>query len=143
MKELIPGLNIEPGYMIEISSWENDGDNYTKQYFYGLSEEEVKMFAYILPFFKSQCNNVGCFGNEDFDDVEKDILDRLYIGLQTNKLTMEFIQKYFTPSDLLNSLCLVLGTGVEYDYDFVRVFEGMHVYEIENPITTPPLRIVQ
>lgn len=143
MKELIPGLNIESGYMVEIVTWENDADNYSRQYFYGLSEEEVKMFSYILPFFKSQCNNVGCFGNEDFDDVEKDILDRLYIGLQSNKLTMEFIQKYFTPSDLLNSLTSVLGHPKEYDYDFVRVFETIHVYEIKKPIVTSALRPVQ
>lgn len=143
MQQLIAGLDIKPGYMIEISSWENDGDNYTKQYFYGLREDEVKMFEYILPFFKSRCNNSVCFGNEEFIDVEKDILDYLYSSLQTGKLTIDFVQKYFTPTDLLNSIRLILGTGVDYDYDFIRVFEEMHVYEIENHITTQPLKFIK
>jgi len=37
-------LNIKPGIMLSITSWENDGDNYNTKTLYGLCEDEAKFW---------------------------------------------------------------------------------------------------
>ena len=55
--------NMKPGYLLELTTWENDGDNYKTERLYGLTKDEVKFYVHIANQFKSGNQVSGSLGN--------------------------------------------------------------------------------
>lgn len=140
MKELINGLNVKSGYLISVTTWENDADDFSTQYFDGLTLEEVTMFSSVLMIFKPSYHGGEDLCNEDFYDIEDGIRSHLDKLLSESKISQDFVDKYFPRHNLLKALQTILGEPVQYDYDFIRVFDEMKVYFVDKPIITQPLK---
>lgn len=140
MKELINGLNVKQGYLISVTTWENDADDFSTQYFDGLTLEEVNMFSNVLSIFKPAYHGGEDLCNEDFDVIEHGIRSHLDKLLSESKISQDFVDKYFPRHNLLKALQTILGEPVQYDYDFIRVFDEMKVYFVDKPIITQPLK---
>ena len=46
------GTTIPQGYVIDVTTWENDGDNYKTKTLFGVEEHEILQFQYLLKKFK-------------------------------------------------------------------------------------------
>lgn len=112
---------IPQGYILEITTWENDGDAYRTERMEGLTEIEVKLYLAI-------CRGFDCdgFGNDDrsFEDgpIQK-FLEETYkaFGLPCN---------YDIVYDLIGSWA---------DGQFYRVFDHANLYFTPAPITMQQL----
>lgn len=136
--KVMSGCKFKKGFMIEITSWENDGDHYLTKIIDGLTKEEVNQFSYVMPFFRSEwCTESGRFGNKDFCmfSVEEVLME----GIDEGKLTREFLGKFFFEDGHpdLDKIQTLLGCPVEYDYDFIRVFESMKIYHLPEDVVIP------
>lgn len=72
--------NIKPGFLLKVTTWENDGDNYNTVDLDGLTETEVRFYLHLCKKFDSYA--VDTFGNEDIHG------EQFYIGM------MEHIKAY-------------------------------------------------
>lgn len=54
-------MHIEPGFIIEVTSWENDGDNYSTRRLSGQSKHVAYVADQLLPLFNSK--SAGGLGN--------------------------------------------------------------------------------
>lgn len=69
---------MKEGYAIAVKSWENDGDNYQTRWVYGLTTQECKDIAEVLPLFVSDWDDNNLFGNKErlgTTDMLKDVWD--------------------------------------------------------------------
>ncbi len=140
------GQTIPKGYVIEIETLENDGDNYKTQTIFGVEEQEIQQYKYILELFQgSHCNNRNKCGNSEWDIVKDLIIAHIESGVKSGQLTPEFINKTLCIEnlvegdndqefELLCSLQELLGEPVEYDSDFIRVVSWVKLYIIEEEI---------
>ncbi|AZU98360.1 hypothetical protein SEPL_009 [Salmonella phage SE_PL] len=159
MPELFrPGAHIPKGYTVCITSWENDGDDYDNNFIRGIqTKEEVNQLLHIMTWFSHREEDMG---NEDIQHEE--ILERLHQGHIDGIFTPEFVNKHFDlelPAvdctdeefdDWLDSVVLnngyndvedfihqTLGYPVQYDSDFARMVERVHVYFFEEDLHIP------
>lgn len=146
------GQTIPKGYVIEIETLENDGDNYKTQTIFGVEEQEIQQYKYILELFQgSHCNNRNKCGNSEWDIVKDLIIAHIESGVKSGQLTPEFINKTLCIEnlvegdndqefELLCSLQELLGEPVEYDSDFIRVVSWVKLYIIEEEIQIPNVK---
>ena len=149
------GQTIPKGYVIEIETWENDGDNYKTQTIFGVEEQEIQQYKYILELFQgSHCNNRNKCGNSEWDVVKDLVIAHIESGVKSGQLTPEFINKTLCIKNLENlvdddngqefelmcSLQELLGDPVEYDSDFMRVVSWVKLYIIEEEIQIPNVK---
>ncbi len=132
--------NIQPGYQLHITSWENDADNYKTKIIQGLTKEDVQFYLHFLRHFYSQYSRhkdmIGPgFGNmerrkcpeaesiaittafEAFPPSSPELLDSV-------KQSIEFWKN--DPEDSCDWVLELLG----YWYDKYRVFDSFEVYYI-------------
>ncbi|QQV88998.1 hypothetical protein [Providencia phage PSTRCR_121] len=135
--KVMSGCKFKKGFMIAIKSWENDADHYKTQIIDGLTQQEVRQMTYVMPFFKSACNDEGLFGNEDFNLLELE--EFLMNAVDEGNLTLGFIDKFFFEDGHpdLEKVFDLLGYPVEYDWDFVRVFDNMTIYHLPEDVEIP------
>lgn len=150
------GQVIPKGYVLEIETWENDGDNYKTQTVFGVEEHEISQYKFILGLFKgSHCNNRSKCGNGDWDIVKHLVIAHIESGAKSGQLTPEFLDKVLGIPDLetllnddeeeyyLNeALTELLGIACEYDGDFMRVVEQVKLYIIEEEIQIPDVKAI-
>lgn len=148
------GQTIPKGYAIEIETWENDGDNYKTQTVFGVEEQEIQQYKYILELFHgSHCNNRNKCGNSEWDVVKHLVIAHIASGVKSGQLTYEFLDKVLGIQDLeallnddeeayyLNeALTELLGMACEYDGDFMRVISYVKLYIIEEEIRIPSVK---
>ena len=149
------GQTIPKGYVIEIETGENDGDNYKTQTIFGVEEQEIQQYKYILELFQgSHCNNRNKCGNSEWDVVKDLVIAHIESGVKSGQLTSEFINKTLCIENLENlveggndqefellcSLQELLGEPVEYDSDFMRVVSWVKLYIIEEEIQIPNVK---
>lgn len=148
------GQTIPKGYVLEIETWENDGDNYKTQTVFGVEEQEIQQYKYILELFHgSRCNNRNKCGNSEWDVVKYLVIARIESGVKSGQLTYEFLDKVLGIQDLeallnddeeeyyLNeALTELLGVACEYDGDFMRVISYVKLYIIEEDIVIPSVK---
>ncbi|AIZ01924.1 hypothetical protein VR5_137 [Escherichia phage vb_EcoM-VR5] len=146
------GQTIPKGYVIEIETWENDGDNYKTQTIFGVEEQEIQQYKYILELFQgSHCNNRNKCGNSEWDVVKHLIIAHIESGVKSGQLTPDFINKTLCIENLVDgdngqefelmcSLQELLGEPVEYDSDFMRVVSWVKLYIIEEEIQIPKVK---
>jgi hypothetical protein len=56
--------NIKPGYILKLTTWENDADNYMTKEFTGLEVDHVKFYVDVALMFRSTYDG-GKYGNVD------------------------------------------------------------------------------
>ena len=64
------GQTVPKGFIVEVVSWENDGDNYETIQKFEASSGFFEVVQSLAPLFKSQSNNKGCFGNTMDGEVD-------------------------------------------------------------------------
>ena len=150
-------MNITPGYWIQFTSYEGDGDNYQTRDVYGLKPDDVKFYLLLADNFRSQWNsgkskNKKSYGNEGIEPAVliKMIRTLLDSSLQLSlvlKIEWEMIlndpaypnlSKEEIASDISEQLSdTILGNASENYYDeslFCRVFEEYKIFYIEQEI---------
>lgn len=147
------GQVIPKGYVLEIETWENDGDNYKTQTVFGVEEQEIQQYKYILELFCGlHCDNRSKCGNTEWDLVKDFVIAHIESGVKSGQLTPEFINKALCIENLVEgvdddqefelmySLQELLGNPVEYDNDFIRVISYVKLYIIEEEIQIPDIK---
>lgn len=148
------GQIIPKGYVLEIETWENDGDNYKTQTIFGVEEHEIQQYKYVLELFHgSHCNNRNKCGNEDWDVVKHLVIAHIDSGVKSGQLTPEFLDKVLGIQDLeallnddeeayyLNeALTELLGMACEYGGDFMRVISYVKLHIVEEEIQIPSVK---
>lgn len=161
------GQVIPAGYAIQIESWENDGDDYNRQYFYGLTKADIEQFAHVLPLFKS-CHGwkESGLGNKEFSEVAEELGYSYAELLRDGKINLEFANDYlgFNPDKVdllfqdweeefeemiaewaekrigLPRIQEMLGYSDSGYDDFVRVFESAKVMFFEKELRIPAVK---
>lgn len=163
------GSTIPKGYVIDVTTWENDGDNYKTKTLFGVEEHELQQFKYLLKKFKRRHSSTKAeryCGNTLFSDCSLLIYEYLVEGLFSDQLYPEFVKKVFDIEvDLGNKseedesrvfdlfrengylvsegLTDILGHASEYyDYDFLRVVERVEFAYIEEEIVLPTVKMI-
>lgn len=162
------GTTIPQGYVIDVTTWENDGDNYKTKTLFGVEEHEILQFQYLLKKFKSRHSSTKAeryCGNGLFSEQSLFIYEYLVEGLFSDQLYPEFIKKVFhievdlgnkseedeervfdlffvNGNKVLEGLINILGNASEYyDYDFLRVVESVKYSYIEEEIVLPTVKM--
>lgn len=111
---------IEKGYLVEVTTWENDGDSYKTESVSVDSELQVKEILAVLQRFGStNTHKKGYFGNADVYESRRaisELWDSLDFELDVHNL---------------------IGTWADGEY--YRVVESVHVFHVEKEITLPEI----
>lgn len=152
------GQTIKAGYMIKVSAWENDADDYSHNVISGLTKKEVEFYQEWLTGYTS-CSSGG-LGNCEFiftksmthlhslrDKYMEEIDSQLDIDLyDVDSIELALANNEFVEynSDLLyNAICGILGEPVQYYDCFVRVFDGIEIYHLAADVIIPKLKKVK
>jgi len=151
------GQTIKAGYIVKVTAWENDADDYSYTVITGLTEKEVAFYKEWLPGFSC---SYGGMGNDDFnfikamthlhslrdkymDEIDSQLDIDLYdvdsIELALND--KEFVE--YNKELLYNAIEGILGSPVSYYGDFVRVFDNIEVYLLKEDVIIPKLKKVK
>jgi hypothetical protein len=156
------GQEIPRGFVLAIHAWENDGDSYSIQYFYGLTKDDIEMFKPVLELFKSTHGHDG-FGNAEISENAEAIVFSWAELILTGQITREFAKKYldfelppsvtsiesedmdtfaelYSHANLLKPIIKLLGYPEYYDSDFVRVFEQAQFTFVKEAFTIPEFK---
>jgi len=126
-------MNIKPGYLLKVTTWENDGDNYNTVDIDGLTEEQVRFYIHVCKKFSIDVD--ASFGNEDveIETLHNGMIEHIaaYKGVVPTKWKFENdddVDNYF--------FCDLLGDiGISStEYGFWRVFESADVFLVPTAI---------
>ncbi|AKY01997.1 hypothetical protein AU097_gp126 [Klebsiella phage JD18] len=150
------GQVIPKGLAMAITTWENDADRYSTQMVYGLEKEEINQVIHVLEWFSSNGRRGEYLGNNDYN--HEAILEKLHT--EQKYVTPEFSKKFFgvdvpaydcsdeefdayldnhysCSNEVMYAIQAWLGNPIEYDYDFMRVFEKVEIFDIKEEIRIP------
>lgn len=157
------GSSLPSGYVVNIHSWENDGDNWKEIAVYGLTKKQAKFYKKL--FSKFACENVkkSGIGNKEFyieefvsilagmnskyneeikntfgfdlTGIDEDDEDKLY----------EFIETSVNKIELIKIIYEFIGypDEMQFQSNFMRAVDKIDVYYIENEIVLPSLKKVK
>lgn len=154
------GKTFPKGYIVDITSWENDADHYSNQTLYGLQKCEVEFLKDFLIYFRTASHYKEAMGNRNIVHSSiLHILNMLYeqhqegieLFLKDDKKILEAIPKVTESDDAADDIeddihdlvIRLLGEPVEYDYNFVRVFESLKVYYLKEALKIPKLKEIK
>ncbi len=152
------GQTIKSGYIVKVTAWENDADDYSYTVINGLTEKEVSFYKEWLPGYIS-CSSGG-MGNDNFNFIKaithlhslrdkymEEIDSQLDIDLyDVDSIELALEDKNFVEYNkelLYNAIEGILGQPVQYYGDFVRVFDGLDVYLLKEDVVIPKLKKVK
>lgn len=149
------GQTIPKGFVVEVTSWENDGDDYQTIQKFEASGAFVEVIQRLAPLFKSRCNNKGCFGNTsegnvDMFNLAEAAYERLkpmeasvvYKVLGYDILSLQFeneaipFEKFEEAGEAVKEFVRNNMTSWSEYYDF-RVVEEVKVYYLEEDVIIP------
>ncbi len=142
---------IQPGYLLKVTTWENDADNYRTIELDGLSESDVQFYIKVAELFKSahswpRDKDQMAFGNEDVSDAPYEPIDEIAQAHRAAGYTVpeawdvekakvedaEWFEKY--GEDFYNEPLYDL-IGIWNEGQMYRVFESYEVFYVpENSI---------
>lgn len=127
-------LEIPTGYQLQVTTWENDADDYKTQIISGLSFNEVLFYVEFASRFVSINAEVPGLGNEDHDDETlKEVLDEV---MKNHFLGIDLEKRLDSPNfDIRAFVESVLGSPVGYDDSFCRVFSRYKVLYFDIPVS--------
>lgn len=157
-----PGTFIPKGYVIELVTWENDGDNYKTRYHFGCDELDIQFFELIKPYFIShhdRRNSIRRYGNSEYDaEMAVDFIELLnqfchleksfdkFLGLrlsmydfEKDDYTSDFSHELFCDKVIKN----ITDYPIEYCQDFIRVLESVEIYHNANDYVVPELPLTK
>lgn len=140
-------FSVKKGYRLSITTWENDGDDYSVQVNEGLDKPTVQFLIQVAQLFKS-CNDDddSGFGNEEQkrDWVAPSIMKLLMGATLPEDVSEEWIDAVlFDDAFYVTLYNKILGHPVGYEYQFCRVFESFKVeYISEDVKVTIPVKDV-
>jgi hypothetical protein len=152
------GQTIKSGYIVKVTAWENDADDYSYTVINGLTEKEVSFYKEWLTGYIS-CSSGG-MGNDNFNFIKaithlhslrdkymEEIDSQLDIDLyDVDSIELALEDKNFVEYNkelLYNAIEGILGRPVQYYGDFVRVFDGLDVYLLKEDVVIPKLKKVK
>lgn len=150
-------INIPSGFRLSVTSWENDADDYQTVVLSGLTEADVHFYLDLARAFRSTHGSGDGLGNETVAPlalvrlVDKALAAHPSVSLRerelwTRAMTLdcpdkksavdpEQTEEFLAGGAVYDLLCeKVLGTPVNYDYGFCRVFESFQVLQVEAPV---------
>lgn len=150
-----PGQHIPAGLLVQITSWENDGDDYRTEDLYNFPEKHINELLTVLQWFSAKESDLG---NQE---VHIEVLaERLINAYHEGSLSKEFIQSYFklpslpredaleeefnafydaVNSNILDDFYKFLSYPVQYDYGHCRCVSNVSIRRIEEDIIIPEL----
>lgn len=152
------------GYVLQVDSWENDGDQSLQEMLYGLTLEEVKFYVAFLPYLESCHSDVKGMGNEEYSSYQtfsvimdlypkhKEVISSLFPGYNFKHMYSEHKKEeveldkpiYGQLIDQMYELITSLVSDpVEYEGQFVRVYNGHKVFFLKEEIIIPALKEVR
>lgn len=129
MKELKAGL------CIEITSWENDADDYRTIQIDGLTLADVKFYTELCSYFKS-CHSGPRPGLGNQDGIDDNTLIEIITDALKNhpdissNIKTSWAECLAGDTDPYEQFLKILHSPVQYDYGFCRVIEYIEVYDI-------------
>lgn len=155
-----PGTVIPEGYVIKITSWENDGDDYDDVIHTGRPMKDIEFFEKIKPIFSS-CHdgkNKG-YGNRDYNpgmaaDLFEIFVENMHLSLQFKHylgLTPDMYDPLdgdYTNSFSHDNFCKMVkenitGYAKQYDFDFIREVESIEIEYNPSEYVVPELHLVK
>lgn len=156
------GETIPKGYILEVTSWENDGDDYDTIQKRGASFELIDVVTRLFPLFKCKHNRPDKgFGNTSEGEVDNwDLVEASWFALKD--LDKELVYKvlgcdilsldFESEDDISNEVIDNFGskikdfvrnhiTGYSEFYDF-RVAEQLKVYFLKEDVIIPSVATV-
>lgn len=153
------GQTIPKGFIVEVSSWENDGDDYETIQKQGVSSAYIEVVQRLFPLFKSRCNNKGCFGNtcdgevdlynlaeaayDALKNMEQEVVYKVLgydiLALQYENEAIPF-ETFEQAGKAVQEFVLDNITGYSEYYDF-RVAETLKVYYLPDDVIIPSVEI--
>lgn len=149
------GQTIPKGFIVEVTSWENDGDDYDTIQKFEASGAFVEVVQRLAPLFKSRCNNRGCFGNTMDGEVDMMMLAEaafdalgpmeapvVYKVLGYDILSLDFEgdttsdEEFEKAGEAVKDFVRNNMTGWSECYDF-RVVEEVKVYFLPEDVIIP------
>jgi hypothetical protein len=122
-------LKYKAGYIVEIDTYENDGDNSKTEYFDGLTKEQAIFVTKFADYFSENhwkynknSGNQRNFGNTDVGPEEYELISK--------ELSDEYKLAYgeeLTPDNASDMAGNYIGGT---DYDLIREVDGIKVYYI-------------
>lgn len=127
-------LEIPTGYQLQVTTWENDADDYKTQKISGLSFNEVLFYIEFASKFVSINAEVPGLGNDGHDDETlKEVLDEV---MKNHFLGMTLEKRLESPNfDVREFVTSILGSPVGYGYKFCRVFNSYKVLYFDIPVS--------
>lgn len=126
--------DIVPGYRVQVTTWENDGDNYNTEAMDGLDENEVRFVLHVCKLFGSSFPN--SLGNEDLHGEAFVLALQVHLTNFDGTIPSDWVPAGDEEEYLEDFYCDLLGNlginGTEYGY--WRVFEDAQVYLVPQPI---------
>ena len=106
--------HIPPGYMLTVTTWENDADNYKSITLYGLKKGDVKFYLSFLEAFRSM-------GNEDISREA-----------ESSALTLAFKENPPESLDLLMDVqgMLKCEDCSDFVYDLIGIWNEGEMYRV-------------
>lgn len=110
-------------FCLEVTSWENDGDNYKTNRYFTVNKEVLEYLEEFLSLFSSDT-----YGNEYRTDSDlKEIIDDFIT--EDKFIPMELVYE-LTGSDPRSFVYSLLGYSEGYGYEFIRAYESSKIIEI-------------
>lgn len=134
---------IPKGYEIHISSWENDGDDYSTQVISGLSKEDVKFYIETIKLFSAYIGNIyNTLSNSEYGWNQKNSILDVFDKHPKSKAAMQWKSKFYgseeegaSSDESYHFITHILGRPVQYNYGFCRVYESHKVYYLKDDVS--------
>ena len=134
--------NIEAGYLVKITTWENDADNYNTTEFSGLTKDQAQLIIDIASLFSSNGRGIG-YGNCEIEEENEALYTEIDKIISTftdgggilpdawAEADSEWIEKYYSNryDDPVYDLIGIWNEG-----EYYRVFELFEVFFVPQAI---------
>ena len=155
-----PGTTVPKGYVLEIVSWENDGDDYDTCFVKGI--DDISLLNELLVFVQWFAHSSNDMGNDDI--LHEEILSRLWDCIKKGTITEAFFARFLSDveyptigddyahddwldrvassdgysevEDLVHSL---IGYPVNYESNFARCVDNVRIYHFDQAFKVPDM----
>jgi hypothetical protein len=134
-------MTIKPGFLLKITTWENDGDNYNTLDLAGLSEDHVSFFLRVANLFQSyNRHGDGKFGNNEVnDDATGTAIDAIVAEFKANnrEVPIDWDKELYPDKEWLAEYCdgfyndhIYELIGIWCEGERYRVFDSFKVFHV-------------
>lgn len=132
-------VDVPAGYLLKITTWENDADNYSTTEISGLSKEDVPLYLHLASLFRSRNNRRKGIGNgKVLDPMELTEIICDHFDIASLSLPSDLRKGADDDTDeawehrLSNKIYELIGIWNEGE--MYRVFESAEIFFVEIPV---------